>query len=264
VDPSVALESSTRAMLAARRAMLIVAHPGHELRLHGWLELAAPRVLVLTDGSGRGACSRLESTVRVLDGAGATAGPVFGRFTDRSVYAALLARDPAPFVALAEELADVLLDADYVVADAAQGYNPVHDVCRFLVDAAVARVARRTGCVLGSFSFPLVGPPEPMTAGPGCARLVLDDAAFVRKLAAARAYPELGSEVGGTLDRVPAAAFRVEVLSPERPGTVCEPAEQPYYERYGEAQVTRGYYKHVLRWREHVRPIAQALAAVAG
>ena len=36
-----------------RKAALIVAHPGHELRVHHWMELARPLVLVLTDGSGR-------------------------------------------------------------------------------------------------------------------------------------------------------------------------------------------------------------------
>jgi hypothetical protein len=261
VDVSVALVSSARATLAAKRAVLIVAHPGHELRLHGWLELVAPRVLVLTDGSGRGECSRLPSTARVLAAAGATPGPVFGCFTDRAAYTAMLARDPAPFVALAAELADALLAADYVVADAAEGYNPVHDVCRFLVDAAVAQATRRAGRLLGNFSFPLVGPPEPAPAGPGATRLVLDDAAFARKLAAARTYPELASEVGDTLARVAAADFRVEVLTPVPAGTTREPLGRPYYERYGEAQVARGYYTSVVRWHDHLRPIAEALAA---
>lgn len=41
------------------RAGLMIAHPGHELLVHGWLEVAHPRVFVLTDGSGRCAQSRL-------------------------------------------------------------------------------------------------------------------------------------------------------------------------------------------------------------
>ena len=38
--------------LSEQRAVLVVAHPGHELRVHGWLELARPTVCILTDGSG--------------------------------------------------------------------------------------------------------------------------------------------------------------------------------------------------------------------
>jgi hypothetical protein len=45
---------------------LIIAHPGHEIRVHGWLERAKPVVYVLTDGSGRSGQSRLASTARLL------------------------------------------------------------------------------------------------------------------------------------------------------------------------------------------------------
>lgn len=36
--------------ISSGRAALVVAHPGHELRVYGWLEQARPRVFVLTDG----------------------------------------------------------------------------------------------------------------------------------------------------------------------------------------------------------------------
>ena len=36
---------------AVGRTALFVAHPGHELRIYGWLERARPQVHVLTDGS---------------------------------------------------------------------------------------------------------------------------------------------------------------------------------------------------------------------
>ena len=32
---------------------LVIGHPGHELLVHGWLEVARPIVFVFTDGSGR-------------------------------------------------------------------------------------------------------------------------------------------------------------------------------------------------------------------
>src|SRR5438105_9826273 len=75
------------------RALLVVAHPGHELRLFGWLCSARPDVLVLTDGSGHSGRSRIEATRNVLLMTGARAGAVFGEFTDRQLYAALLQAD---------------------------------------------------------------------------------------------------------------------------------------------------------------------------
>jgi hypothetical protein len=51
--------------------------------MHRWMELAWSLVLVLTDGSGHTARSRLFSTTRILRATGAMAGKVYGRFTVR-------------------------------------------------------------------------------------------------------------------------------------------------------------------------------------
>ena len=95
--------------LPGERAVLVVAHPGHELRVHGWLELARPQVWVLTDGSGHGASSRLASTSAVLARAGARPGSIYGRLSDRAAYAMILDGDDAAVFALVEELAEALL-----------------------------------------------------------------------------------------------------------------------------------------------------------
>jgi hypothetical protein len=241
--------------------VLVVAHPGHELRVHGWLEQARPRVLVLTDGAGRSGTSRLPATARVLARAGATPGEVFGRFRDRDIYEAMLGRDLELFRALAGDVAAALEDADYVVGDAAEGYNPTHDVCRLLVDAAAARVRRRRGRALASFAFPLVGPPTGSTP-PGSTDVdtTLDADAFARKLVAARDYVELDGEVRAALDGVGIAAFRREVFQHVEGGSERAGGDVPFYERHGERRVAEGAYRHVLRRAEHVAPIAEALA----
>ena len=56
------------------RSALIVAHPGHELRVHAWLEQARPTSFVLTQGDGAAGVSRLPSTTAVLTRAGAPVG----------------------------------------------------------------------------------------------------------------------------------------------------------------------------------------------
>ncbi len=244
--------------LLRRRALLVVAHPGHELRVHHWLERARPEVLILTDGGGRSGRSRLPATERLLARTGARPGAVFGRLSDRAMYAAILERRTAVFLGLAEALADRLLDVDYVVGDAAEGYNPAHDVCRLLIDAAVARAS----IPVPNLAFPLAGRPD--RAAPGAIRLALDEDAFARKLAAARAYEALDGEVEDALRASGADAFRVEALEPATPGMASvASAEPPAYERHGEDRVARGFYTTVLRRREHVLPIAAALGATA-
>jgi hypothetical protein len=141
---------------------VIIAHPGHELRVHHWLEQAKPAVCVLTDGSGHTQKSRLDSTTGVLSSAGAVAGPVYGRFTDADMYAAVRRADHVIFTKLADELADWLVAGGFteVAGDAIESYNTSHDVCRYLISAAAEIARRRTGRELTLWQFLLVGPPD--------------------------------------------------------------------------------------------------------
>ena len=47
-------------------AHLLVAHPGHELLLHGWISRTKPVVHVLTDGSAHSSRPRLARTAELL------------------------------------------------------------------------------------------------------------------------------------------------------------------------------------------------------
>ena len=248
------------------QAALVISHPGHELRVYEWLRQTRPRVFVLTDGSGHAGVSRLAATTRLLQESGAQKGEIYGRFTDSQFYAALLAYDFAPFIALAEELAVVFATERicYVVADAAEGYNPAHDVCRLLVDAAVRLTHERWKWEVTSFDFSLVGQPAECQEDrrERALWIQLDEIAFVRKRAAARAYVSLTSEIDPLIEKMGEAAFRIECLRPVDPwfpAYVDWVTVPPFYEQYGEGRVTAGYYQHVIRYREHVKPLADAL-----
>src|SRR5262245_7457120 len=159
--------------------MLVVGHPGHELRVYGWLMTARPIVQVLTDGSGSEGHSRIDSTTTVLDGAAATRGSIYGRMSDREIYRAILARDHARFLALADELAEELVrhDIGVVAGDAIEGFNPSHDVCRYVINAAVRIASQRKGRTIACYAFPLDGPPDGNGHGSasGVLRLQLDE-----------------------------------------------------------------------------------------
>ena len=244
-------------------AALVIAHPGHELRIYGWLERERPEVLVLTDGSGHGGASRLASTAALLERAGARPGPVFGRFSDRELYRVLLEQDLAELELVVRELAAALAarDVTQVACDAIEGYNPSHDLCRVLTDAAAAIAARRTGRPIRVFDFLLEALPDNGAASPSSIRLELFDGALERKLDAARSYPEMAFEVERNLEQHGPAAFAVECLRPADPNLDVEALfpERPFYEVYGERQVAAGHYRSVLRFREHFLPIARAV-----
>ena len=245
---------------------MIVAHPGHELRVHAWLEQARPTSFVLTQGDGAAGVSRLPSTTAVLTRAGAPVGGVYGLLKDREIYAALLERRHDVFLRILDALADGLVASqlDCVVSDAEERYNPSHDVCRYLASAAAAIASRTTGRDIEGFDFPLIGAPD-RCAAELCSRarwIQLDEEALARKLSAAQNYPELTQEVDAALATVGAQAFRTECLRPwTSPG--AEDGTRPFYEVYGERQVTAGLYSDVIRL-EHLLSLRDALWRHAG
>lgn len=244
------------------RSALLVAHPGHELRVHGWLERERPLVFVLTDGSGHGGVSRLPSTCEVLRRAGARPGPVLGRFSDRALYEVILDGRISVFTALAEEIAEVLTEekVDRVVCDAIEGFNPSHDLCCLVAAAAVAITTRRTGHPAVLYDFLLEGRPDGAVRA-GDLRLELDAGELERKLAAAREYPEMAGEVERAFQRHGVEPFRIECLRAVDPEVIVENlvSDPPFYEIHGERQVAAGHYQRVLCFREHFLPVARAL-----
>ena len=244
-----------------KSAALVIGHPGHELRVFHWLEMVRPVVFVLTDGSGRLGQSRLPSTSRILDQVGASRGSFYGRLTDGQAYSAILNFDFDVFIELARELARFMVDdtVDYVVGDAAEGYNPTHDVCRLVIGAAVEMTNRSGVNEVANFDFPLMDAADRST-GTRDIMIELDDNAFARKIAAARSYAGLESEVNDAISSNPERAFRVERLRRvSNNGFESGTAGKPYYERCGEERVAASKYSDVIRYRKHVLPLAEAL-----
>jgi AcrR family transcriptional regulator len=251
-----------------RATALIVAHPGHELRVFRWMEEFRPIYCCITEGSGGIGTPRIASTGALLDKVGVTRGPIYGRYSDKEVYQLLLSGNVEAFAQLAIELADFLVSAgvNCVVGDAVEGFNPVHDVCRFLIDGAVERVRRRTGRVLQNYDFVLDGKPDacPDSLRSGVTRLDLDEDALDRKIAAAFAYRELRQEVDLALGRFGRGAFGVEYLRPTTTRMMLEQfdRELPAYERYGQMRVNERRYDEIIRYRQHVLPVRQAIEQV--
>ncbi len=93
----------------------------------------------------------------------------------------------------------------------------------------------------------------------------LDEATFEEKLTAARNYLELKSEMDAFIDAHSIEAFRSEYLyrADDYNGEAIASESLAYYEQHGEKRVEQGYYSGVIRYHEHVLPLALALRAVA-
>jgi hypothetical protein len=244
------------------RAALVIAHPGHELRVHGWFSAARPVTHVLTDGSGTSGVSRVSSTEQILRDAGAERGKTFARLSDAEAYRLILDGRPAVFGEIAEALADEFKAEEItcVVGDESEGYNPVHDVCRLVINAAVD-IVRRSGRSLENWSFPLAARPD--AARQGEYRFVLTDRDFQTKLNTASQYKELAPEVAVAAREFGLDVFRCEVFAPVVVDVPENLSSQPFYEVHGERRVMEGRYREVIRYRDHVAPIAAELQKYA-
>jgi hypothetical protein len=264
------------------RAALLIAHPGHELCLMGWLKKARPCVFILTDGSGSGDQPRLDPTTELLSRLSVPAGEIYGRLSDAEVYRAIISGNAGIFCDLAGELAEIFTCQrfDYVVCEAVEGYNPTHDLCWFIIEAALARANRMSDHQTLGYEVNLIRRTSLHEEAPqeNSIWLRLDDHALVEKTKTMRANPHLRDEVSAGLDRMDVAAllkypeltaelqglvnemgpeaFRVEHLQPMKAARITG---VPFYERYGETLVRSGRYEQAIRFGEHMAPIVESL-----
>lgn len=241
-----------------RVPLLLVAHPGHEVLLYGWLREHRPVVCVLTDGSGHSAGSRLHRTRDLLQTLEAREGGIFGRFTDREVYAALLAGNIMAIAELVPELAEVItrLGVTEVVTDAMEGFNPVHDLCRMLAGAAceLAGVTTR-------YEYPVDLGPRGYDQRPEALLTDLDDAVWRRKVALGREMSSVIPDILDMLEKWGEEPFRREAFLPIGDWTAAGWPEGtlPLYEQIGQERVAAGRYSSVIRYRDHLLPVLHAV-----
>jgi hypothetical protein len=133
-----------------------------------------------------------------------------------------------------------------------------------VLDTAVGIAQQNIGHRIDNFDFCLAKishPSSPRTYREGTIRIELDDRTLADKLAVAYAYAELALEVKNSLEKNGVDAFRVECLRPVDRHRIEQRflKVRPFYESYGEGQVAAGYYQNIIRYRDHLLPISEAL-----
>ena len=256
---------ASEAPVEFQRPALVIGHPGHELKVLGWMSEYKPHVYVITDGSGRHGVSRTSSTSALLTLLGVPRGELLGPISDAEIYRAILKQNLTVFLRLIDELAGSFLEhqIDCVAGDAAEGFNPTHDLCRGLINAAVLVAKRTKGREIANFEISLteweLGCPEP-SHDDNCRHWVLDDQKLAWKIATAERYVELKDEVRRAIAQRGEGYFRTECLrSSAARGWPHFEAGKPAYEIWGEQRVAAGQYQTVIRFKQHILPILKAI-----
>ncbi len=252
------------------RPVLVIAHPGHELRIWEWVNLNRPVVFILTDGSGGRGEARIGYSKEILLRAGATFGDWCGAFADREVYDLILQDQVGRLVPLVKQLAAELQrhPGRLVVGDLAEGYNTAHDLCRAMINAAVDLAAQDQSAVSRNLAFPLMGDPAKAWEGrlPSAGAIHLDETRLEAKLDAARGCGALRDEVDAALKATGKKSFATEYLFEIPAGLLRDgvPQEPPFYETFGEKRVAEGSYQSVIRYRGHMLPLFSRMREACG
>jgi len=167
----------------------------------------------------------------------------------------IMERNSALLLSLVTELAEQL-ERDrpaIIVGDAAEGYNPVHDLCRLIAGSAIAMA----GVSTKQLEYAVVNHPHSFEE----IAIDLDAAEYAAKMESARGEAALLTDIDELLARHGADVYRREALCRVADWTALGGGESPLYERHGEERVAAGRYTKVIRRREHMLPLRDALCA---
>jgi len=249
---------------------LLIGHPGHELRAFKFIQEYKPDVFVLTDGSGSKNMSRVHGTIKILKNLGANFREVFIPYTDKEIYQHILKCDIEEFIKIRNIVSEDVLSEGYdlLIGDALEGFNPTHDLCRYIINSVVKKINNgHHGFGIKNISFKLDGPSEKENFGEvnsNGLQLFLSDSDFNQKYESALDYPELKYEVDKAISFFGKETFKIEYYE------IIHDLETisnwgtsiPYYEKYGNQKFSEGIYNEVIEFQKHMKPIALALLEI--
>jgi hypothetical protein len=241
-------------------SVLLIAHPGHELLLHGWLQKDRPVVAALTDGSGGSGQDRTAYSRAVIESAGGSCSAIFGYFSDRDCYASILNNDRTIFDTwVAQVTGEIVRHASpALVCDPLEFYNPMHDLANAIGQAAAQAAAARIGQPVKVLSYPITRPHP----GQKVVTIRLSPKALEEKRNAARSYTPLAAEVESfepVLESSREALFLDDLFS--WPDTSPVPVA---YEVTGQDRIRAGRYPDLITYADHVAPMARRILESCG
>jgi hypothetical protein len=251
------------------RSALIIGHPAHGLRVHRFLEIYKPVFYIMTDGSGSKGNSKSDNAIEIIEHCGAKASPVICRFSDQEMYRIIKEYDIEAIRNLVNEIVEDLEknEIDFIAGDSLEGFNPTHDLCRYLVNAVVKIYSHKRGKQTGNYDFLLHGPPDlcPPELVDESIWLKLEKEEFDRKMAVVRNYPEITVDIEYAFNHYGEDAFHIECLRPVKNLNqyTAWNTDVPFYESYGIQKVKDGIYKEIISFEKHLLPLAKFLAKYA-
>lgn len=245
------------------KTLLFIGHPGHELLAHKFLSVYKPDVVFLTNGSGGVNKSRVHSSIRLIESLGLKAHFPFEPYTDRQIYNLIQSNTVAEFLKLKLTLKNFIIKNNYkiIVGDALEGFNPSHDLCRYLINSIITELG--TNHKIDNYEFFQEDISQNISGIRNEDDIIikLNDNDFEEKVKAYTEYSEIKFEVDKFLALYDKELFTLEYFRKvtDSKNIIGWKTETPYYEEFGKKRVKDGLYKELITFEDHMKVLANNL-----
>jgi len=242
---------------------MIIGHPGHELRAFKFIKDFKPDIFIITDGSGSNNFSRINNSIKIIEKLGARYIKLFEPIPDKKIYNFILEGNISQIYYIKKVLSDHILNLKYdlIIGDSLEGFNPTHDLCRYIINSIIKDCRNIAKIDILNYSFDLDKPPNQINSNDSNILLELNDLELEQKVKAAINYPELKFEVEKVLKLYGKEAFKYEFFSKVSDLHNLKNWDNiyPQYEKYGNERVKNGLFTEVIEFEKHMKPIAHSL-----
>lgn len=245
------------------KTLLFVGHPGHELLAYNFMSVYKPDIIFLTNGSGRNNQPRITQSINLIKSLGLKAYFPFESYSDRQIYDLILSNSIDSFLSTKLALKEFILEQKYqvILGDALEGFNPSHDLCRYLINSIVIDLENKIEIKNYEFFQDDVRKNQTSVKKPEDIILELNEDELQKKMDACINYPEIKSEVDKFVAQYGKSFFTLEFFRKvEEPKKIIGwDTEFPYYEEFGRKRIVEGTYKQLISFENHMKKLAHSL-----
>ena len=249
--------------------LAVFAHPGHELKIYSYLKILKPIVVILSDGSGHSDQSRVYQSLEIIQDIDCTPSALFGNFSDKYFYDKILNQDFKFFRGLMLTIYNLILENNIttIIGDNLEGYNPLHDLCRYLINGAILKCIKQNYHNCENYYFNLTTPSLQNAFSHQAFPLRLSHQLWLNKMVAGHNYTELSNDLNFQINSFGEHDFTNECLF-SLANDNLEISEnwlpsEALYECFGKQRLRQNHYSQTILYAKHLQPIATDLFCFA-
>lgn len=247
------------------KTLLFIGHPGHELLAYKFMCIHKPEVIFLTGGSSSDNISRIHQSIKLVKSLGLKVHFPIEPFMDRDIYDLILSKSTDDFLKIKSALKKFVIENSIkrIVGDALEGFNPSHDICRYLINSIVTEVKNEIDVTIDNYEFfqENVSQNKTLLKSDEDIQIKLNKKEFDNKLKVCLDYSEIKFELDKFINLYGEDFFMIEYFRKIKNTEQIKTwdSKYPYYEEFGRKRIKEGTYSELISFENHMKIIALAL-----